>query len=135
MTRYLLLLLFVLLLGSCHGDTSIGPANLLFQRWQLLQGKRIGDTAWMVTDMDAAYDTEYRADGILIYRRNGIIQPPQCCTGNQFRREGQKIFYSDFINCPTVYCLSLQSVTIQQLTDKLLELNDGTYIRQYQAVQ
>jgi hypothetical protein len=135
MNRYLLLLLFVLSLGGCHKDTSVGPSNLLFQRWQLQQSKRIGDTAWIVYDVNAVYDTEYRTDGILIYRRDGVVQPPQCCRGNQFRRDGQEITYSDFISCPTVYCLSIGSVVIQQLTPDLLELNDGTHIVQYRSIR
>jgi hypothetical protein len=135
MTRYLLLLLVVLSLGACHKDSNVGPANLLFQRWQLVQSKRIGDQSWTVHDLDVRQDTEYRSDGILLYRLNGAIQPPQCCSGNQFRRDGQKISYSDFISCPTALCVSVQSVVIQQLTDNQLELNDGTYIRQYRSVR
>ncbi|QKZ11160.1 hypothetical protein [Spirosoma sp. KUDC1026] len=120
---------------ACHKDTSVGPANLLFQRWQLLQRKRIGDTAWMVYNTDGVYDTEYRQDGTLVYRRDGVIQSGQCCRGNLFRRDGAKIIYSDFTSCPTVFCASVQSVVIQQLTDNLLELNDGAYIIQYQSVR
>ncbi|QKZ11163.1 hypothetical protein [Spirosoma sp. KUDC1026] len=135
MTRYLLLLL-VALSVACHKDTSVGPANLLFQRWQLLQSKRIGDTAWVVHDTDGVYDTEYRQNGALVYRRDGVVLPQQCCAPTHFRGKGKEITYTTVTSCPYALCAgTILPATIQKLTPDLLELNDGIYIMQYQSVQ
>ncbi|WP_461138108.1 hypothetical protein [Spirosoma pomorum] len=128
------ILLFVCI--ACQKDSSVGPINLLFQRWQLLQSKRIGDTAWIVHDMDGVYDTEYRQDGTLIYRRDGVVLPPQCCAPTHFSGKGKEIVYTTVTSCPYALCAGTVSpAAIQKLTPDLLELNDGTYIRQYRSVQ
>jgi hypothetical protein len=86
--------------------------------------------------MDAAYDTEYRQDGTLIYRRDGVVLPQQCCAPTHFSGKGKEIVYTTVTSCPYALCAGTVSpATIQKLTPDLLELNDGTYIRQYQSVQ
>jgi hypothetical protein len=97
--------------------------------------KQIGDQSWSALDQLFFYDTEYRKDGTLVYRKDGVIQAVQRCRGNQFQRDGLKITYSDFTSCPTVFCLPTKSEIIQQLTPDLLELNDGEFVRLYRSIR
>jgi hypothetical protein len=89
----------------------------------------------MVIDMDGVYDTEYRQDGTLIYRRDGVVLPQQCCSPTHFQGKGKEITYTTVASCPYALCAGTAlPVVIQKLTPDLLELNDGIYIRQYQSV-
>lgn len=137
MKNFLLLLVLTALSIACQKDDSIGPPELLYQRWSLFQTKRIGDNAWISYDTDAQYDTEYRSDGVLLYRRNGVLIPANCCIPTQFSRNQTSISYNDPNHCPFSLCAGVPKtkVTITQLTGDLLELNDGTYITQYRSVK
>ena len=137
MKNFLLFLIVVALFIACHKDGSIGPPELLYQRWDMFQTKKIGDNAWISYDMDAQYDTEYRPDGTLLYRRNGVLIPANCCKPTQFSRSKTTISYNDPNHCPFSLCAGIPKTkeTIEQLTSDLLELNDGTYITQYRSVK
>lgn len=130
-TLSLLFVLVGLLVTGCRTNSDIGPSELLYKRWHLSQTKRVSDNAWIAYDMDAYYDTEYRPDGTLIYRRNGVSTPSGCCAGNRFERNGAVIQYTDFPSCPTVKCAGYTSATITILTDHLLELQTGEQLVQY----
>lgn len=127
--------LLVTLFGGCQNNPDIGPADLLYQRWHLDRVKRIGDNSWISYDTDGYYDTEYRQDGTLIHRKNGVVQSASCCVAKRYERSGTIIHYSDFITCPTVFCAPAQKATITLLGDNLLELNDGQRIAQYTSVK
>ena len=124
-------ILIILFIGSCRNDSSIGPSDLLLKRWHLYQTRRVQDNTWVMYDMDAYYDTEYRSNGMLVYRRNGIITEAGCCRGSQFERSGVSIQYNGFIACPLVRCSSTTNATITILKDNLLELQTGDLISQY----
>lgn len=136
MKKLCLLISFVSVCGSCRkDDSSIGPDNLLYQRWHLYQAKRIGDTAWFSYDTGGYYDTEYRPDGALIHRKNGVVVQASCCEPVLFNRNGTVIKYTGR-DCPFTLCAATShQSTITQLTNDLLELKDGTYISQYRAVR
>ncbi|GAB3642361.1 hypothetical protein [Spirosoma arcticum] len=134
------ILLFLIMLASsiaCQKDDNIGPPELLYQRWDVFQTKKIGDNAWISYDTDAQYDTEYRSDGMLLYRRNGVLIPANCCKPTQFSLNKTTISYNDPNHCPFSLCAGIPKTkeTIEQLTGDLLELNDGTYITQYRSVK
>ena len=82
-------------------------------------------------DTDAYYDTEYRPDGTLIYRRNNIVTSAPCCADNRFERNGVIIQYSEQESCPNVRCALTANATITILKDNLLELQTGDRITQY----
>ena len=87
-------------------------------------------------NVDGIYDTEYRPDGMLLYRRNGVIISAICCKPTQFSRSKTIIGYNDPNYCLLSLCAGVvKTETIQQLTNDLLELNDGAYITQYKAVR
>ncbi len=86
-------------------------------------------------DTDAYYDTEYRSDGTLIYRRNAIVTSAPCCAGNRFERKGVIIQYSEPESCLNVRCTPAANVTITILKDNLLELQTGDRITQYTPAQ
>lgn len=131
-----LIALFSILFGSCRKDTDIGPADLLYQRWHLDRVKRIGDTTWISYDTDGYYDTEYRLDGTLIHRKDGVIKPTSCCEAGRYSRKGVIIEYGYFVACPFSLCgAPPQSTTITVLRENQLELNDGQKIAQYNAVK
>ncbi|WP_461112663.1 hypothetical protein [Spirosoma jeollabukense] len=125
----------LLLAGACRSEGSIGPSDLLYKRWHLLQSRGVNDTAWVMYDTDAYYDTEYRTDGSLIYRRNGVVTSGPCCAGNRFERKGVIIQYSDSISCPNVRCGPTLIATITILKDNLLELQTGDRVSQYTPAQ
>ncbi|WP_020606406.1 hypothetical protein [Spirosoma spitsbergense] len=128
----LLLLLFV---TACQKDTAIGPSDLLYQRWHLDRVKRIGDSAWISYDTDGYYDTEYRPDGTLIHRKDGVIKPTSCCEAGRYERSGVTIDYVDFPSCPSVRCSSASTSVVTILAPDLLELTDGQRIAQYRPVK
>ena len=129
-------LMLLLLTGACRSDDAIGPIDLLYQRWHLERTKKIGDDAWISYDTDGYYDTEYRQDGTLIYRKDGIIKPTSCCEAGRYEGRGAVIQYIDFVACPFALCgFIAQKSTITVLHENLLELNDGRYSAQYSAVK
>ncbi len=128
-------LLLTILLVSCQKDTDIGPADLLYQRWHLDRVRGVNDNFWILYDTDGYYDTEYRRDGTLIHRKDGVIKPASCCEARLYERSGIIIQYSDFVTCPTVFCAPAQKTTITLLSDNLLELQDGQRIAQYTSVK
>ena len=130
-----MLVLLLLFANACHKDTSIGPADLLYQRWHLERVKSIDDGAWISYDTDGYYDTEYQPDGTLIHRKDGVVKPTACCEAGRYERSGVIIQYSDFLACSTVFCAPAKSSTIAILRDNLLELNDGQRITQYTPVK
>ncbi|CCH55692.1 hypothetical protein BN8_04972 [Fibrisoma limi BUZ 3] len=134
MKLFYLLSTVAFLLSACQKDQAIGPDNLLYQRWNMYQTKRIGDNAWMVYDLDAFYDTEYRPDGTLVYRQNGQVINP-CCLPSKFRKADNLLRYSERNPCNYVLCAQPNSATITKLSNSLLELNDGVRITQYRPVQ
>ncbi|GAB4027190.1 hypothetical protein [Spirosoma koreense] len=82
-TSLLLTVLTVWLTGACGRDDSVGPAELLYKRWHPFQSKRVGDAAWVQYDTDAYYDTEYRLDSTVVYRRDGGVITTPCCAGSR----------------------------------------------------
>ncbi|MFD2935825.1 hypothetical protein [Spirosoma flavum] len=127
--------LLAVLSSACKSDDSIGPSDLLYKRWQILQSRNVNNPVWSMYDTDAYYDTEYQPDGTLIYRRNGLVTSTPCCSGSQFERNGVLIQYSEFIPCPLVLCASVTKTTITFLKDNLLELQAGDRITQYTPAQ
>jgi len=131
----LVVFLLVLLTGSCHKNTDIGPAGLLNQRWQFSQGRGVDDTTWYAPYKPYVDDTEYRPDGALVYRRNGVVMPMPCCSGSRYRQDGTTISYSDFSACLLSFCAPVRNATIRILRDDLLELQQGNTITQYTPVR
>ncbi|MVM39076.1 hypothetical protein GO730_18570 [Spirosoma sp. HMF3257] len=128
-------LLLTLVVG-CHSDDSIGPASLLYKRWHVFQTRGVNDSTWAVYDADAYYDTEYRPDGTLIYRRNGILTSVPCCSSSRFERNGVIIQYIDFLSgCPYTKCGANSPATITILSTNLLELQIGNQLTQYTPAQ
>lgn len=136
MKNALLLLVLAILAIACQKDESIGPPKLLYQRWHLDRTKPIGSEAWIVYNLDGIYDTEYRPDGTLVHRKDGVIQTMTCCSASRFERNGARINYLDFAICPQVRCSGSQTeVTITFLSDQLLELTTDQRVTQYKAVR
>ena len=80
---------------------------------------------------DGYYDTEYRSDGELIYRKDGVVVLTSCCSGGRFSRNGLIIEYTDFPSCPSVRCSNASTSLITILAPDLLELQNGNTITQY----
>lgn len=137
MKNVLLFFVLTILTASCQRDESIGPPELLYQRWHLSKIRAVNSSAWIFYDTDGMYDTEYRLDGTLIYRKNGVLISANCCSPTQFSRSKTTISYDDPNHCPFSLCAGIlkKKETIEQLTGDLLELNDGTYITQYRSVK
>jgi hypothetical protein len=124
-----------LLVGACRSDDSIGPSDLLYKRWHLLQTRGVNDTTWAMYDTDAYYTIEYRPNGSLIYQRNGVTTSAPCCSGSQFERNGVIIKYSEFSSCPNVKCAPISGATITILKEDLLELQTRDRVNQYTPAQ
>ena len=129
------LILTVLFASACRNGVDIGPADLLYQRWHFERTKKVGDEVWIAYDTDGYNDTEYRPDGTLIYRKDGVIKPTSCCAGGRYERSGNIIQYSDFVACPTVFCAPAKSSIITVLKENLLELQNDNWITQYTPVK
>lgn len=130
-TTLISFLLLVLWASACRNDNSVGPADLLHQRWHLDRTKKVGDEAWMMSNTDGYYDTEYRPDGALIYRKDGVIKLTSCCEAGRYERSGNVIQYRNFVACPTVFCAPAKSSDVTVLKENLLELQNGNWITQY----
>lgn len=137
-----LVALFSILFGSCRDNRdntglspTKNPADFLYQRWYFDRSKQIGDTVWTISKTDNSYDTEYRRDSTLIYRKDGVVIATGCCTPDQFILKGQTLYYTRQYTCPGVKCLVNSSVTITQLTNNLLEIQVNNIITQYNAVK
>ncbi len=131
MKSHLITVILILLISACQSDTSVSPAGFLYQRWHLDRVKRIGDNAWISYDTDGYYDTEYRPDGTLIHRKDGVVKPSSCCVANRYKRSGVTIEYLDFPSCPLVRCSSPSTSLITILAENVLELQQGNTIMQY----
>ncbi len=133
MKRHLESLLFIaIVVGACQKDKLIGPSDLLYKRWHLTQTRPHDSNTWQVQSTDAYYTVEYRPDGNLVYQRNGVTTQAGCCAPSKFNRQGVMINYSDWTICPTALCLSIKETIITQLTENLLELDNGYSISQYE---
>lgn len=129
------ILLLTIVLG-CQRSTDIGPADLLYKRWHIDRVRNVDENVWISYDTDGYYDTEYRPDGALINRKNGIIQSEQCCVPIGFEGNGNVIRYTKFPSCPFSLCASVpQQATITMLRSDLLELTDGQRVTQYNVVK
>lgn len=135
MKNPLLFLIVITLCIACQKDENIGPRDLLYQRWHLERAKRVGDSAWFSYDTDGFYDTEYRPDGTLVYRKDGAIIQAGCCSPTQFDRTETIINYKGWRTCPQVRCKLTTNATITRVSDDLLELSDDIYITQYNSVK
>lgn len=131
----LVVFLLILLTGSCYKGADIGPARLLYQRWQINQTKVAGTDTWVPSNPSGIRETEYRPDGALVYRRNGVVIPTPCCLGSRYRQDGTTISYIDPASCPSVRCAYPANATIRILRDDLLELQQGNTITQYTPVR
>lgn len=130
------LLLMAVSFGACQTDKPIGPADWLYKRWHVVQTRGVNETTWTVYDTDAYYDTEYRPDGTLIYRRNAILMSAPCCSSSRFERNGVIIQYTDFLSsCPYAKCGANSPATITILSSNLLELQIGSQLTQYTPAQ
>ena len=138
MRNQLLAATFLLLLtGACHHDVQMGPSDSLYRRWHLLQSRKSQDSTWIVNSATDS-DTEFRVDGALIYRSNGVITPTPCCASSRFERNDTAIRFLDTNGCPNALCTSLSSsnsFTITVLTDQRLEMKSGDWISQYTEVE
>ena len=136
MKNILLFLVLIALTVACQRDESIGPPELLHQRWHLSKTRAVNTNAWISYDTDGIYDTEYRPDGALVHRKDGIVQARQCCSANKFERDGARIYYSDLTICPFVRCSGPQAeATITILSGQLLELTTDQRVTQYVAIR
>ncbi|AUD01180.1 hypothetical protein [Spirosoma pollinicola] len=128
-------LLTTIIFGSCQKDKLIGPSDLLYNRWHLTQTRTLDSHVWQSRDTDAYYTIEYRQDGTVAYQRNGVTTPANCCAPTKFNRQGIVVNYTDWVICPTAFCATTKKTIITQLTDDLLELNDGYTISQYEVAK
>ena len=122
----------LILVVACQKDATVGPPDLLYQRWHLTRTRELTSSNWKSWDTDAYYTTEYSADGSLIYQRNSVVIQGNCCAPTKFSRQGLLINYTDWNICPTAFCATVKQTVISQLTESLLELNDGYVISQYE---
>ncbi|MBC7571807.1 MAG: hypothetical protein H7319_19065 [Spirosoma sp.] len=93
------------------------------------------DSVWAMYNTDGIYDTEYRPDGTLIYRKDGVVQPAQCCAPTQFKRNGNVIQYTESLPCSLVFCDFTGNPTIRILREDLLELESNNVITQYTPIK
>jgi hypothetical protein len=129
--------LLAVLLGACQKDEGIGHPELLYKRWYLSRTRLVDNTNWLYYDTDGIYDTEYRPDGRLVHRKDGVIRTMPCCSATKFERSGKKIKYLDFEVCSYAQCSSLpeNEATITYLSNELLELTTDQRVAQYTAVR
>lgn len=128
-------MLLVVLFGACQKDETIGPPELLYQRWQVDRTKPIGSDTWMMYNLDGIYDTEYRPDGALVHRKDGVIQTAKCCSASRFERNQNVIQYSEFVACALVLCNSTKISQITILQQNLLELQTEDRVTQYSPIK
>lgn len=131
MKSWIAMLLGLVMVSACQGDGSIGPKEQLYKRWNLNRVRNAQESTWVSYDTDAYYDTEYKADGSLVYRRNGVEIPTPCCSGNRFIRDGVMLVYGQYPSCPNVSCVDNSKATITILRNDLLELQSGERVMQY----
>ena len=131
MKNILSLLLLVVLSIACQKDQSIGPPELLYQRWVFSQTRRLDDTTWAAPYRVNIDDKEYRLDESITYRRNGVVVTVNCCDPARFTRQGQTISYSDWNLCPTAFCGVVKSEIITQLTNDVLEVRTEYSVTRY----
>ncbi|AKD57558.1 hypothetical protein [Spirosoma radiotolerans] len=117
--------------GACQKEATIGPAVLLFKRWQVYQTRDVSSPTWTMQTPGTYYDLEYRQDGTVIYYKDSVVTATPCCAGSRFERKGVFIQYAEFPACPTVYCGASTDAQILALNDTLLELQTGDRITQY----
>ncbi|MBC3787108.1 hypothetical protein [Spirosoma utsteinense] len=129
------ILLTTIILGSCQKDGPVGPPDLLYKRWHLTQTRTLDSNVWQSTDTDAYYTVEYQSDGTLVYQRNSVMTQANCCAPTTFNRQRETINYREWKFCSNAYCATTKLVTINQLTETVLELNDGYRISQYEAAR
>jgi hypothetical protein len=130
-----LILLTIVMLGSCQKGAPIGPPDLHYKRWHLKQTRTLDSNVWRTFDTDAYYTREYRPDGSILYARNGVPTQAGCCQPTQVSRQGLVLTYTAWNLCPLAFCATVKLDTITQLTDTLLELNNGYSVSQYSAAR
>ncbi|GAB3999200.1 hypothetical protein GCM10028807_48770 [Spirosoma daeguense] len=120
---------------GCQRDESVMPSSLLHRNWNLFRTREIASNDWRYWDSDAYYTVEYRADGTLVYRRNGVRSDANCCGALTYTFRGSTIQYTSWNFCPNAYCATIKKVTITQLSETLLEFNDGYMVYQYEPAK
>lgn len=124
----------MLLATSCRSDQTVGPPDLLYRQWHLLRTREVTKSEWREWTSDAIYTVEYRVDGTIIYRHDGVQMQAGCCRPTQFNRQGAVINYTNWQICYNALCATVKRVTIFQLTATQLELDDGYTISQYESI-
>ena len=130
---FLLATILLALIHGCRSDQPIGPPDLLYRQWHLLRTREVTNSDWRYWDTDTFYTVEYRADGILVYQRDGVLTQAGCCRPTKFNRQGDVLNYTDWQLCANAFCATIKRATITQLTETQLELTDGYTVSQYEA--
>jgi hypothetical protein len=134
MRNSLLTLILLIVFTSCKSDQTIGPPDLLYRQWRLLRTREVTKNEWREWGLNAIHTVEYRTDGTMIYRQDGVQMQAGCCKPTKFSRQNIVLNYSDWQLCYNAFCATVKRVTIGQLTDTQLELNDGYTISQYEMI-
>ncbi|QKZ11159.1 hypothetical protein [Spirosoma sp. KUDC1026] len=128
MTRYLLLLAFLLVEGC---QRSIDPGDPLYQTWRWTK-TRYEDGRLIQRTADASSVISFRPNGTILYGVDGRYAA--CCFPNRFRRQANRLYFSsvDHIPVPRVdnaeRCYSVDCIgqgdfwQINILTDSSLTL-------------
>lgn len=87
------LLFFILTASSiaCHKDQSIGPSELLYQRWQWVESRPVGRSVFR-PDLTRPSIITFKPSGEYIYEFNG--KQFTCCQPNRFVRQGNGLIFS-----------------------------------------
>ena len=131
--------LLLFLTGSCHKNTDIGPADLLYGRWQWVES-RPADQPVFRADSTRPTIITFKPSGEYIYEFNG--KQFTCCQPNRFVRKGNQLLFSSAPGgyaspeCAFVLCVMYQpEQTINALSAQQLILSNDRGQTVYKAIR
>lgn len=137
MKRLAPLLLLTLLIG-CHKNADIGPADLLYGRWQWVES-RPADQPVVRADSTRPTVITFKPSGEYIYEFDG--RQFTCCQPNRFIRKGNQLLFSSASGgyaspeCALVNCAPYQpEQTINALSAQQLVLSNDRGQSIYKAI-
>lgn len=135
MKRYLLLLLFPLLLATCTRNNDVVPDSKLIGRWSLV-AERDSTGKWNAFIPFVPVIIEFKKDGSFNYidtqgnPQNNCCQPtrytftlPKPCAPNEScLQTAGRIDFTSWVSCPTVNCALIKSWTTVSIDDTFLDV-------------
>ena len=86
---FLLVILLIVLFGSCNKDKAVDPAGPLYRTWRLVQ-TQVGKRAPQTIPSSERITITFQPTGRIVYDRNG--QEGACCVPRHFEQKGRVLF-------------------------------------------